>query len=260
MICKCCGAEIVAGKRFCQKCGMPAVDYTIRPKEEEFEERGAVSKRIRELKPIVEAIKEKERKEKEEAERKRLEELEEARKKREAELMAMYGEEEEELLEEEEEEEILEEEETLDYDLENLDSNPEETNTSELKSEPAHKVWKHIPGTLTVTQLVEESGAFSGTKISLCGNVCYLETEIDGMIFNLEDEDESVECFVQYPGTDIEYEGLLYTRDDVEGIVSGLKRGDFLSVEGLVTLKENGDPLVTILSIEGPDFYIRCAN
>ena len=238
MICKCCGAEIVAGKRFCQKCGMPAVDYTIRPKEEELEERGAVSKRIRELKPIVEAIKEKERKEKEEAERKRLEEL----------------------LEEEEEEEILEEEETLDYDLENLDSNPEETNTSELKSEPAHKVWKHIPGTLTVTQLVEESGAFSGTKISLCGNVCYLETEIDGMIFNLEDEDESVECFVQYPGTDIEYEGLLYTRDDVEGIVSGLKRGDFLSVEGLVTLKENGDPLVTILSIEGPDFYIRCAN
>ena len=163
-------------------------------KRRELEERGAVSKRIRELKPIVEAIKEKERKEKEEAERKRLEELEEARKKREAELMAMYGEEEEELLEEEEEEEILEEEETLDYDLENLDSNPEETNTSELKSEPAHKVWKHIPGTLTVTQLVEESGAFSGTKISLCGNVCYLETEIDGMIFNLEDEDESVEC------------------------------------------------------------------
>ena len=75
MICKCCGAEVITGKRFCPKCGMPAVDYTIRPKEEELEERGAVSKRIRELKPIVEAIKEKERKEKEEAERKRLEEL-----------------------------------------------------------------------------------------------------------------------------------------------------------------------------------------
>ena len=207
-----------------------------------------------ELKPVVEAIKEKERKEKEEAEKKRLEELEEARKKREAELMAMYGEEEEpeEEILEEEEEEILEEKEKI-LDL-------EEINTVSLESEPAHKEWKHIPGTLTVTQLVEESGVLSGTKVSLCGNVCYLDTETDGLIFNLEDEDESVECFVKYSDEDIEYDGLLYTRDDVEGIVSGLKRGDFLSIEGLVTLKENGDPMVTILSIEGSDFYIRCAN
>ena len=80
------------------------------------------------------------------------------------------------------------------------------------------------------------------------------------MVFNLEDEDESLKCFVEYPNTDIEYDGLLYTRDDIESIISGIKRGDDLIVEGIVALEENGDPLVNIISIEGADFYIRCAN
>ena len=254
MICKCCGTEIIAGKRFCSKCGMPAVDHTIRPKEEELEEKRTLSKRIRELKPIVEAIREKERKEKEEAEKKRLEELEEARRKREAELMALYGEEEEIL----EDEDDYENEETLDEEEEILDS--EEMKIVPSKSKSDDKERKHVSGALTVTQLVEDSGFFSETRIRLCGRVCYFETDVDGSIFNLEDEDESVKCFVQYPNTDIEYDGLLYTRDDIESIISGIKRGDDLIVEGIVALEENGDPLVNIISIEGTDFYIRCAN
>lgn len=254
MICKCCGAEIVAGKRFCQKCGMPAVDHSVRPEEEEIEEKKTIAKRIRELKPIVEAIREKERKEKEEAEKKRLEELEEARRKREAELMALYGEEEEIL----EDEDDYENEETLDEEEEILDS--EEMKIVPSKSKSDDKERKHVSGALTVTQLVEDSGFFSETRIRLCGRVCYFETDVDGSIFNLEDEDESVKCFVQYPNTDIEYDGLLYTRDDIESIISGIKRGDDLIVEGIVALEENGDPLVNIISIEGTDFYIRCAN
>lgn len=254
MICKCCGAEIVAGKRFCQKCGMPAVDHSVRPEEEEIEEKKTIAKRIRELKPIVEAIREKERKEKEEAEKKRLEELEEARRKREAELMALYGEEEEIL----EDEDDYENEETLDEGEEILDS--EEMKIVPSKSKSDDKERKHVSGALTVTQLVEDSGVFSGTKICFCGKVCYYDEDIDGLVFNLEDEDESVKCFVEYPNTDIEYDGLLYTRDDIESIISGIKRGDDLIVEGIVALEENGDPLVNIISIEGADFYIRCAN
>ena len=176
--------------------------------------------------------------------------------------MALYGEEEEETEEVlDEEEEILDEEETLEESNEGeeiLDS--EEMKIAPSKSKSDDKEWKHVSGALTVTQLVEDSGFFSETRIRLCGRVCYFETDVDGSIFNLEDEDESVKCFVQYPNTDIEYDGLLYTKDDIESIVSGIKRGDDLIVEGVTSLEENGDLLVKIISIEGTDFYIRCAK
>lgn len=253
MICKSCGIEIIAGRRFCQKCGMPAIDHTIRPREEDPEERKTISKRIMELKPVVEAIEEKERKEKEEAEKKRLKELEEAREKAEAEIMRMSEEEEEEILDEDEEEYEESSKEILDGD---------DPSTVELEKEEIleQEEFDQVPGARSITELVEEAQILSESTVKFYGKVCYLDFEIDSFIFNLEDKDESVSCVVQYSDEDIEYNELLYTREDIESVISGLKRGDSLIVEGIINANENDEVIINVLSIEGSDFYIRCSN
>lgn len=258
MICRSCGAEVTPGRRFCPKCGLPMTDYAVRPKEEEEDDVVSISKRIRGLRPIVEA-EEKERERKKEEERKKREEelrkLEEEERKK-------YEEEEEEYLcgyeEDEEDEEDADEEEltTSSYD-DSAESCEEEILVTGSDTEP-----KYAPveeGMISVTTAVEEAYALSGSDVKVTGLVCFVDICEDYASFNIEDEDESLSCRVELIGLDcVNYGDLVYTKEDIINIVSSLKRGQKLIVEGTMSIKDNGDPELKLLSIDGDDFYIRC--
>lgn len=66
MKCKSCGAEVSSEKRFCPKCGMPLIDHEMKAQADNEKKTIDILKKINELRPQVDEIKEKKKQKKEE--------------------------------------------------------------------------------------------------------------------------------------------------------------------------------------------------
>lgn len=252
MICKSCGAEIPTGKRFCSKCGTPLVDFSVRPKAEEADSVPEIGKRIIELKPVVKEIKDKEEKEKElEIERKRKEE-----EKRLAALRAACK-----LDADDDDEEILcvgewNDDDESDYEEEEdeyeFDDDENHINEVPIASESIED-----DDIISIEHLVNNKYKYIGATVKTHGNVYFSECDINAVfIMENESKEESLTCFVKLVDLDyVEYQEMLYSKNEIVDIVNNFKRGEHVVVEGFLDDKQ-----FNVLSIEGDDFFIRCAE
>ena len=270
MRCKCCGAEIPSDKRFCPKCGMPHVDYGKKPEAEEEDNLVDIAKKIRDLAPEVkkfedkkEEEKEKRRKEKEEALRKMYEEEED-------EEEVLYSEDDDEEDEDFDDEDDYDDEEDDDDDFNDLDERKHKLDAEKSDHSVSDDEGEEIPDILydetedkdrfyyTVTRAVEDAYALEDTEITIKGNVCYLDFHEESAVFNIEDEDNSIKCIINYPKEEIEYNDMVYDFEYTKIIIETLQRGDHVNVKGRIEMENEDDAVFHVIEVEGDGFFIRC--
>ena len=110
----------------------------------------------------------------------------------------------------------------------------------------------------TVTRAVEDAYALEDTEITIKGNVCYLDFHEESAVFNIEDEDNSIKCIINYPKEEIEYNDMVYDFEYTKIIIETLQRGDHVNVKGRIEMENEDDAVFHVIEVEGDGFFIRC--
>ena len=113
--------------------------------------------------------------------------------------------------------------------------------------------------TVKISELFYQMSAYCDEMIKIKGECCFSTNIGDVYTFNLDDEEDSIACVVDLTDvTEVTKDDMSFEKDEIASIVSSIKRGDPLIVEGIVHENENGEPEMEVYSIEGEDFIVYC--
>ena len=117
--------------------------------------------------------------------------------------------------------------------------------------------------TLTIMELNDDISYYEDKEVRVYGNVLVVLHTGDENVFMIDDDYDNIECHVELPDAGyVEKNGMSFTSDEIVNVVSGLKEGEKVMVQGRIGFKDVGEPIliVSYMEVLYRDIMIWCSN